>query len=211
MRSTDELIAALVNDLRPVTPLPAWPVRLALWATWAGLWVALWLLVVGGRVDVWRALGSITTWPRSLMLLTAGIGSAAVALRRGTPGDTRGWDPLVAGPVVLWLLVPWSAEWSGPLALDWTCVALCAVGALVPSLLLATLVAGAAPGYSPTTHVLTAVGGVSLGALTAGLACGHTDAGHQIASHVAPVALALVGCVAVCSGCVLPDERTFRD
>lgn len=209
MRSTDELIAALVVDMRPVTPLPPWPARLTVWSLASGLWVGVWLLLWFDAPSgaVWA---SGVGWQHTAWLVTAGFGSAATALRRGVPGDGRTWDLLFVTPAALWIVASGSVVWPDAGTLDWTCVVVCVGAAALPWGLLAVLVSRAAP-PTLTAHVLTAVGGVSLGALTAGLTCGHTGGGHHVASHLSPAALAIVAGVAVCCVSNKSYERTLRD
>ncbi|MFM8535578.1 MAG: NrsF family protein, partial [Acidimicrobiia bacterium] len=90
--ATNELISALVRDLRPVSPLPMPRVRVARWAVATGVSTLIAIAVVGLRADLGAVALSPTFQVHALLLVIAAFGSAAVALASAVPGDpTAGW------------------------------------------------------------------------------------------------------------------------
>jgi hypothetical protein len=194
--STDDLIAGLVADLRPVTPLMSWPRRMTAWSAGAALWLSLVVVVVTiGRAPETVA-PSVGLGLHAVLLLTAGFGSAAVALRRGVPGDARAGDLLTVLPMAAWLGAAGAAGWPGLAGVEWACVAVCLGAAAVPGAWLTALLVNAAPMGSVVTRGLVAVGCVALGAFAAEFTCSHATGGHLYSSHAAPAAIAIAAGVA---------------
>lgn len=198
MRSTDDLIAALMADVRPVTPLAPWPVRLSTWCAVATLWVSIVVVTTGLRHDWGDGVVPAGVGLHVGLLLAAGFGAAAASLRRGVPSDGRAGDAVVLLPMAAWFIAAaWAASVgpasAGAVRANWACAAVWLAASALPGALLAAQLARAAPLDSMLTRGLVSVAGVALGTLAAELTCANADAGHLLLSHAAPAGIAIAG------------------
>jgi hypothetical protein len=175
---TDELVERMAMDARPVTPLRHPVRRGVIWvvatASYCAALVVMQALVAGG---------SFSALPQSLLLaqVAAIVTGAAAAVAAHTliiPGESRrvlAW-PITAGMVwVAILLVGAVREWPMPVQAlqvrhEWVCVAMIALGGLLPAAaMVRTLRQGAplAPGLTGALAVLGATGLANVGACLA--------------------------------------------
>jgi hypothetical protein len=202
-RSRD-LISALGDDLRPVTPIPR--LRMALGAV-----LAAWVVVVlaswawsGLRPGGLTAMYSNASIAFVVAALTAVGGAGLVAsLAASVPGRERlAWGAFLVGLLSaaaaagLGTFLVAAAPGHGPgapAAAHVSCLVRACGVALLPALVVAGFAARAAP-YRPLVIVLgAAAGAAALGAVAAQATCPFGDPVHLMLGHVlAPVAGALV-------------------
>jgi len=205
--NTDELIAALAADAKPVQPLPAPGRRFSQWLTLAVLFVGVGILAFGFRDDLRVALADprfiVVTALTAATALVAGIGALVLAV----PGADRAPAGRILPIVVLagWsvallaLLSGEGFEMAGSLAWPWTlCIAKVAVLGAPPAYVLLRMQRRAAPLRLSWAAGLAGLAALSMGALGVQFVCPNWHAGHQLLTHYAPVvifsvALAVVG------------------
>jgi hypothetical protein len=213
--ATDQLIAALAQDARPVAPVPSlrWEV-----AAVASLTLAISLALVeerGLRPPGLELLRGPTPFALvALGLALAGIGAVTAALAFARPGRERtGWRAATATVLGLLLSVgtaslvllgsPPGTEpvWGG--FREVPCV-LVSLTLSVPATLVVTYFAASAAPLRPTgTAFLTACGATALGTFAAHLICRTPGAWHVVTTHAA---IPLVGGLLV----VAPVLRLLR-
>jgi len=202
-RSRD-LIRALGEDLRPVTPIPRLRMALAaVLAAWVAVVLASWAWS-GLRPGGLTAMYSQTSIALVIAALAAVGGAGLVAsLAASVPGRER----LAWGAFLLGLMSAAAAAGLGtflvaaapgnepgaPAAAHVSCLVRACVVGLLPALVVAVFAARAAP-YRPLVIVLgAAAGAAALGAVAAQATCPFGDPVHLMLGHIlAPVAGALV-------------------
>ncbi len=203
---TENLIAALAADARPVRPLAPPATRLGRWLLIAMLFVGAGVLAFGLRADLAAAVIDPRFALTGALAVTTGLAAASAALILGVPGAER-------GPLGRWLSVALLTLWSavmvalvgrqgwvmaGSLAWPWVlCIAKVAIIAAPPAWVLFVMVRRAAPLRLSWAAGLAGIAGLSLGAFGVQFVCENWHAGHQLLTHYAPVvvfgALALLG------------------
>jgi hypothetical protein len=195
--ATNDLIAELVRDLRPVHPLPLPQVRATQWALMSAAIVAAVTTAIGLRADLIAAATAPPFQMHVLLLLIAAIGSAAAALASAVPGEpTTLWRRIAAPLAVfgwcLWLSGEvWGFAAAGeawwPIAAGWGCVAKTVAIGLVPGALLFVMIAKADPADLQRTSVFAALASAAIGAIGAEVTCPLTNPMHLLLWHAGPV------------------------
>jgi hypothetical protein len=216
--ATNDVIAGLVRDLRPVHPLAVPGVRTAAWAVATGAIAAIVTTLLGLRAD----LGAVAVVPsfhvHVVLLLFAALGSAAAALVSAVPGEAMGrWRRLVpfftAAAWCVWLIaeVRWFAAAGGawwPIAAGWGCVAKAAAIASAPAALLIAMIAKAAPPELRRTCTYAGLASAAVGAIGVELTCPLTNPMHLLLWHAGP-AMAAVPLAALAASLVVA-RRSLR-
>jgi hypothetical protein len=198
---SDDLVRALVDDLRPVQPLAAPHVRLMGWSASLAA-AAVVIAVVGVRRDWTTALEMPAVQAHSVLLLLSALLGALAALRLAVPGEAARWPAAVAASAA----AVWVCGLAGELALaastdatslridgGVTCVAKVVSAGLVPGIVLLAMVVRGAPTATRPVTVLLAISGASVGALAAEWMCPDSRPVHLLAWHAGP----LVGAIAL--------------
>jgi len=203
---TEEVIARLARDGRPVVPVAPTMHRLGRWALLAALPVAAGVLLEGVRPDFGVRLlqPGFATTSAAIVLVVAS--SAFAALSLSVPNDRR--SGLVRG-VPLAAAGVWSIALLASLAgggsilsqlrtepVHPACLYQIAIVGCVPAVLLWRDVRRAAPLELRWTTMLVAVAAFGAGALSAAITCPIDSAAHQVWWHWLPVlaaALASMG------------------
>ena len=190
---TEELVQALVSDLRPVRRLRGPETRALLWAALAVGVVALGSWLLGPRADLLEKHLAETG-----VLLALFVQGARSAFRLGVPGLERSALPIVGLAAWLALVAARLAGEPRPLALDGLgCVATILVLALVPAAAALRMLrrsAPLAPGWAAAYALLSAAALATVGVQAL---CANDGAAHVLAFHVLPVAaVALLGAAA---------------
>jgi len=198
-----ELIDRLVRDVTPVRPLAPPAVRVARWALVSTVCVGAGVALAHVRHDIGASMWTTSFLVQAGLLLTASLFGATAALVVGVPGAqptwaTR-WVPL--GAIAAW--AAWLVEsiatqpdhlrvwWPGPAV---HCAATVTLLALLPGLLLWSLVRRAAPLRPAWAGLLATLTAAAAGALGTQLICPRNDAAHLLLWHAAPVmAMAIAG------------------
>lgn len=194
--ATNDVIDALVRDLRPVSPLPLPPVRLRRWLMASAALGAATVAMIGRRGDLAAAMFSQPFQAHVAFLVLAAVSSAAASLALAIPGEpVRGWHraaPAVAlGVWLAWLageLMPLAAAGAAAWpAAGWGCVAKTfAIGA-TPGLILAIMIGRGAPGDVRATVTFAALAAAAVGALGVELTCPLNGPMHLLLWHAGPV------------------------
>jgi len=203
-RDTRTLIAALVDDLKPVRPLPPPWLRcvrsLAAVVVLTGVGVAL----LGVRFDTRQPLGLVRFGPHLGLELVTGVLAALVAFVLSVPGVPRApavrWVPVGVG--VGWVLVltgqlllargSTAAVNAGAFA--GACFSTVTVVAALPAALLLLVVLRAAPLEPAWSAAFAAAGAAGVAAFATHFHCLNAGPAHALVSHAGPVvALAGIG------------------
>jgi hypothetical protein len=216
--NTDQLISALVADVKPVRRLLDPMQRAALWVAAALVCVSLGLLHFGVRRDIDSAWHDVTFILRLALLVSTMWLSVIAAFRLAVPGrDTRAWSrwwpiiglaalvALAAGEVITGLLY---GDAGSPLR-AWMCVRKVAFVGTVPAILAVALIQRAEAVEPKWTALLGVLAAGAAGALTSELACPIKAPIHIMLWHVLPVALS-AGLGAVIGSILLAWARGKR-
>lgn len=200
--ATDELIASLVRDLRPVRPLPVPQVRLAQWGLVA---VATLVMVTAGLGARFNLLASLATLPfqaHAFLLLLVTLSAAIAALAMAVPGEQIGrWRrlaPVAAGLAwTAWLLGElWVFAAQGhslsPGMEGVGCVAKAFAFSVAPGIVFTIMLGRGLPGDTRTTMVFAALAAAAVGALGVELTCPLTNPSHLLVWHGGPVVAAVL-------------------
>jgi Negative regulator of sigma F len=188
-RSTEEIVARLVDGIEPVRPVPAvrWQVMRV-----AAVWVA-----TAALVAVWMGMHPLAILQRSgvsagiaLALALVGFAGLTLGLALRIPGRERlaGWAAVgIAGGLgtvaLIGLLLPGSVADAGSLAECMNCTAHSLLLA-IPSGLIAMAVALRGAGWRPAlTGLGLASGATSLGALLVHTSCPSESPWHWLVAH----------------------------
>lgn len=200
--ATDELIANLVRDLKPVRPLPLPRRRLASWAVIVGVAAAGVVAAIGLRVNLAVSLSTITFQVHVWLLLLCAATSAAATLMLVMPGERvtwlRRWLPATAVSAwVIWLAGElWISAVNGErLAPGWVgaaCVAKAVAFSVTPGIALMIMLGRGAPGETRATMVFAGLAVAAVGALGVELTCPLTSPSHLLVWHAGPVIAVVV-------------------
>ena len=191
-KRTENLIVDLAADLRPVTPLPAMPARMAYWIAFAlpVALVAIWL--TGPREDFARAIVSgEVLWSLGLAL-AASATAALLALRLSVPGLDQSiwarWIPLSVGAV--WIAILAQRAGLAALAaepLHGPCATRIIFVSVIPTLVLMRSVGRGFVLDAGWTRSLGWLAGGAFAAVVVQLVCPINQPAHLLTSHVLPV------------------------
>lgn len=200
---TNELIAQLVTDLRPVRRLVSPASRAAIWLAVALVGVLIGLMYFGMRRDIFEASRSVAFLVRVALLAATLWLAILTCLRLSVPGaDPRAWArwwPIVAiggvlavgaGELAYALLLgdAGSPFRSGP------CVRKVAVAGTIPAVAAIVMIRQGAALEPQWTSMLGLLAAGAAGALTAELACPIDEPMHMFVWHLVPaVMVALAG------------------
>ena len=112
---TDRLIRALVDDLRPVTPLASTGRRLFRWLAVGTPFVAIVVAVMGLRPDIGDRLSDGVFLLQELAMAATAVAAAWAALSAGIPGTRRGVLYAPVAPLLLWtgaMGYQYAGEWQ---------------------------------------------------------------------------------------------------
>lgn len=204
--ATNEVIAGLVRDLRPVRPLPLPGVRASAWAAAAAGIVAAVTALLGLRADL-TAVASVPVFQlHVVLLLVAAIGSATAALASAVPGEPMSHWRRAAAPLAVfawgvWLCaeVWWFAADGGawwPIAAGFGCAAKAAAIGAAPAWLLIAMTVKAAPPDARRTGCYTGLAAAAVGAIGVEMTCPLNNPMHLLLWHAGP-AVMTAGIVAV--------------
>ncbi|MEO7158076.1 MAG: NrsF family protein [Vicinamibacterales bacterium] len=199
--TSDEMVSALVSDLRPVSPLRHPAVRAGRWLLVAVVGGTLAVLAYGVRPD-WRAVGVTPEFLiQTGLLVMATVVAAAGSLTLAVPGErlslVRRAAPVAAVAAwAAWLAI--DVGMSTGLVIDngWGCVGKAISIAAIPGVALLVMVARGAPIETLRALTLAALAAAAVGAIGVGMACPNVDAAHLLMWHVSPV-IALPGAAAL--------------
>jgi hypothetical protein len=168
---TEELIAALSADARPVRRLPAPSARVALWMAISIPWVALIVLTMTLRPDISAKLGEQRWLIEQAAALVTALAAAMAAFCASVPGRPS-WERYVPlAPLVLWLGVVGEGCLSTWLHLgvqgielrpDWGCFPTIVLVGAVPGIVMAVMLRKGAPLAPVTSVVLGALASAAL-------------------------------------------------
>lgn len=120
---TEELIARLVEDARPVRPLRPPLVRMLAWLAVAAVVIGIAVAIAGLRPGLAQQMADPTRLVSWLASLATGLSAAVAAFHVGLPDRSRAWALLPLPGLVLWLgtigygcLADWLRQGPGGLA-----------------------------------------------------------------------------------------------
>jgi hypothetical protein len=193
---TDQLIAGLTRDLKPVAVLPSPAIRLGQWLAVLPLLVAPGAMVWGLRDDLAAVLEDRVQLTWAALALATSCTAAWSALRLAVPG-ARGVAMAVASSlaaVVLWIATLANEVTSGAGfaagAMAWpypVCIVKVASIALMPAVALLVMLRQAAPLEPGLTSGMAVLAATAAGALGAQIACPNGLAAHVLLGHVGPM------------------------
>ena len=210
--TTDEVLSRLVLDLKPVAPLPTSGVRTSRWVVGASAVAGLAVALLGRRVDLVSAAGTLAFQAHSTLVAVATVTSAGAALVLAVPGEQlapwRLWAPIAAVAAwAVWLsaelgLAAAASSTAWTVDAGWGCVAKSIAVGLVPATALLVMIRRGAildPGRALTLAALASAG---IGALGVEFMCPKTEPMHHMVWHLEPViALPAAICLASASRC----------
>ncbi len=198
--ATDEMIANLVGDLRPVRPLPAPQARLVRWGLLAVATTAIVTAGLGPRANLLASLATLPFYAHSVLLLLVALSSAIAALAMAIPGEqvrpSQRWAPVAAGLAwAAWLGAElWVSAANGgglsPGTAGIACVAKAVVFGVAPGMALTVMLGRGLPSDTRTTMVFAALAAAAVGALGVQLTCPVTNPSHLLVWHGGPVVVA---------------------
>lgn len=197
--STEDLIARLADEARPVRRIWSPSIRLAIWLGILGAILVAAVSMIGPRPDLAVKLGQISFAGNIVVLLTVAVASAALALRAAVPGRE---PPIAASAGVIVLVlgvlaadyanhVPSPVDGAPFVAMGWSCALATIVVAAVPLLVLLGAVrrgATFAPGFA---GLLAGAAAFFAAAAALRLVCPLDERWHLLVWHLGPVALGL--------------------
>ncbi|MEZ5286775.1 MAG: NrsF family protein [Vicinamibacterales bacterium] len=194
----DDLIGALVRDLRPVTPLRSTRRRLGTWTVMAVTVAVAATALLGLRRDWASAAGTLSLEGHTVLLVAGAWLAAWGALRLSVPGDGRARRVSLVPLALLLMWTLWivtdlaaAAPVVWTLGRGWVCVIRGAAAGMVPGLLLWAMVRRGQAAEPRAAAVLVVAAGAALGAVASEWMCPNTRAVHLFVWHVAPVAAAV--------------------
>lgn len=186
---TDDLIAALGENVEPVRPLASPVRRLFLWLVVSAAAIAVVVAVMGLRADLAAKLAQPTFTIQLMSSLATAVTAAIAALSASVPGEKSWKTWLPAVPMTAWLISLGHQCWMEWVRLspgmgmefrpDFVCIPAIAMVGVAPALAMVTLLRRGAPA-SPRLTV--ALGVLAAGALADfGLRLFHTvDSGLMV-------------------------------
>ena len=169
--NTDELIERLVQTAEPVSRLRPPPARTALWFALGIPYVALVVVVMSPRSDLFTKLADPAYLIEQSAALATGITAGLAAFASIVPGFDRRILLLPIFPLAIWLgslglgcLESWIQFGPDGLSLhpDWFCFPAILLVGVVPAIAMALMLRRGAP---LTPHVSTALGGLAAAGL----------------------------------------------
>jgi hypothetical protein len=209
---TEELIAELARDVRPVQPVARPWHRAGLWALGTVLYLALLTVAMSPRNDLDARMAEPRFMLEQMAALLTGVTAAAAAFATAIPGYRRDvvWVPI--GFAMLWIaLVAIGAVQdirAGGVVFggDWRCVATILAGAALPAMLMGHMLRRGAPVSPRVTAGLAALAVAGLGNLGACLFHPHSSNLIVLVWHCGVVA-AIAGGAALMGRTLLPWPR----
>jgi hypothetical protein len=215
--NTDELIEAIVEDLRPVTTLAPPARRAAAWLLGSALYCTALALYSGGA-QIAFVLSELRLWlPQAAAVATASV-AAFAAFASVVPGRSQRVGPwLVAAAAAAWIAILLATTPPGGgiahaagASEEWECVRFIAIGVVVPLAALVLMLRRGAPLHRRWTAALAAVAAGALLSIGACVARPHDDGAITLLWHGgAIVAVALV-CIAAAGGLFTWTQRPPR-
>ena len=204
---TEELIVQLASTAGAVRPLPRPSVRLAHWTAGVIPLIALGVMVIGPREDVWTAFREPAFMVLVLVTLATALLAAASAFVLSVPGAERAsvsrTTALVAGSVWAFVVMVRLMEGGDParrllvLPIHSLCVIEIAGLGFVPGWALFAMLRRAVPLRQAWSGALATLAAAALGAVATQVLCPIDDPAHHLVGHVLPVILlAAAGTVA---------------
>jgi hypothetical protein len=172
VRDTDQLIASLAEDARPVRPLPRPGIRTGTWFALAIPYVALMVYVMSPRGDLVAKMSDSHFVVEQLAALTTGITAALAAFATVVPGYSRRIIIAPMVPLAVWLgtlgegcVADWLRWGPDGLSLqpDWLCLPAIALVGAVPAIVMVAMLRRGAPLAPHTTIALGALAAAGLG------------------------------------------------
>ena len=200
--ATDELIASLVRDLKPVRPLALPRARFADWGLIVGVTAAIVAAAIGLRLNFWASLSTIAFQAHIWLLAVCAATAAGAALMLAVPGERVSWwrrlAPVTAGSAWLfWLFVELriyamsgaglEPGWSGV-----ACVAKAVAFSGTPGIALMIMLGRGAPPDARATLAFGGLAAAAVGALGVELTCPLTSPSHLLVWHAGPVVAAVI-------------------
>ncbi|MEO7294713.1 MAG: NrsF family protein [Candidatus Limnocylindria bacterium] len=206
--TTDDVVSALVRDLKPVVPLRAASVRAWHWGFLAAVTGGMTVAVFGLRSDLAATASTLSFRVQAVLLLVATTMASGAALVFAIPGEhlsrIRRAAPIAAaltwGAWLLTKLASAVGSSSTAWALDsgWGCVVKAMTIAAVPGTALMLMVGRGASVDPRRAVAYAALAAAGVGALGVEFTCPNPEAIHQLVWHFGPLAVlplvaALVG------------------
>ena len=202
--SADRMIDGLVDDLKPVTPLPrlrsAYAVILAIWATMLG--AVLWSQesTIGAR----SLLSDQVYFSSFLGLMVAAFGATISALAAGVPGrerlETIGSVLSVVGLGFAVIACVYGMRTLGisamamPTSVDHMCFEKSLWLSVLPAGVVLTFLVRGWAVHPLRAAVISLIACGGLGALVVHLSCGYLNPKHLLMGHLSvPIVLAILG------------------
>jgi hypothetical protein len=194
--TSERLIAALVEDLRPVRRLPAAGRRALAWVTLALGCVALGLLALGHRADLAAKLREPRYLAEGAALLALVAVAARSAFRLGVPGAERvatAWVVPTLG-LVAWVAIlagePAGAGMAQAPGHGLRCAAKLAALSLAPAALMLVMLRRSLPLAAGWTGWFALLAAGALGVLGTRLICVRDATPHVLVWHLGPLVVA---------------------
>ena len=196
--TADRLIANLVRDLEPVTPLSPPGIRAGQWVVLAVTAGVLAVATLGVRDELAATVSTVPFQVHGVLLLIATVMSAGAAMVLAAPGERlsawRAWAALLAA-------VAWGAWLAGELGLaaashtigawnidqGWGCVGKAVAIELVPGIALFTMLGRGAAIDTRRAAMFGGLAVVGVGALGLEFGCPNTLPMHLLIWHAGPV------------------------
>jgi hypothetical protein len=195
-RTTDQLIALLAGDAKPVRRVWSPSFRVALWIACQALVLLSLGGLLGARHDLAVKLREPSFLVPLLLLAGSGLGAAVLALAAAVP-DRKPARPGAAAIVAVALLVPLLAfgfEPAGAKSLvawghGWPCAVRTVGLALVPLAFLLVAIRRGATLVPAVAGVLAGAASFSVAAAAMRLICASDERWHLLAWHLVPIAI----------------------
>ena len=204
---TDELIVALARAADPVRPIARPSLRLVQWTAATVPVTAAAAVVIGLRPDISSAITQPAFIGIAAATLTTALISGASALVLSIPGAERSIVqralPLLMGGLWALALVVLLTGGGSPVQrlllwpIHWLCILEITGLAIVPAVLLFTMVRRAAPLRRSWSGALATLAAVAIAAAATQFLCPVDDPAHHLVGHLLPVAvLSMLGALA---------------
>jgi len=197
--TTNDVVSALVRDLRPVVPLRAPTVRAWYWGFLAAVTGGIAVAVFGLRADLAATASTLSFRVQAALLVLATTMASGSALAFAIPGEhlssIRRAAPIAAALAWgAWLLAELAAaagSSSTAWALDsgWGCVAKAMTIAAVPGAALMLMVGRGASVDPRRAVAYAALAAAGVGALGVEFTCPNPEVIHQLVWHFGPLAV----------------------
>ena len=195
--TTDDVVSALVRDLKPVAPLPAPGVRAWHWSLVAAVIGGLAVAGFGLRLDLAGAASTLSFQAQMVFLVLATVLAGGAALVLAIPGErlsqARRSAPIAAALAWgAWLLAELASavgSSSAAWAIDsgWGCVAKTMTIAAIPGAALLLMVGRGAPVETRRAVMFAALAAAGVGGIGVEFTCPKTEPMHLLVWHFGPV------------------------